>query len=634
MGRKFHRLKEEEDTDSVVVEGVVESAVDDSVERSQSTVYRKQLKRRKKIRRFIVVYSVAILFVTFFLIAVILSSHETNPPQHFDNGAVAADAAECSTIGVNVLRDGGNAVDAAVATALCLGVVHGESSGLGGGGFLLVYNATTRESSVIDFRETAPMAADTYMYTHDSTCTSDDADERRLCSSRLGGLASGVPGELRGLETAWTMFGRSNWTELVLPSVKLARDGFTISKHTADSIMDSSDIARSPLLSLFLNDNGELLREGETMRRPKLAETLMEIALNGSHSFYEGEIADGIIEALNNDESAGLITRADLRNYTPLVRSALVSDFNEFKIISAPAPASGSVLAMILSVLSHYGSDISSEDALTLHRTDESFRFAYAKRTLLADPCCGDNTNTCDNTTQCDSVTQIQTEMINNKNTLKWKNKITDDRTHHNTSYYGAHYDVEETPGTTHFSVVDAEGNAVAMTSTVNLLWGSKVLTKHGIVMNNEMDDFSSPGIVNAFGVSPSPANFIKPFKRPLSSSAPTIALKNGRVHAVAGASGGTKITTSTAQVLLHMLGQNMTAQDAVFHPRIHDQLLPDYTLAEKRVSSAIRKGLEARGHNWKETESIAVTQAILVDDDGVLWPSSDFRKGGKADGY
>eukprot|EP00055_Hartaetosiga_balthica_P011340 m.51176 g.51176 ORF g.51176 m.51176 type:complete len:624 (-) comp7548_c1_seq3:96-1967(-) len=621
---KFHRLENDGGGDDN----------HDAEGRTSSVSVAQASKRKRKIKRFIIVYSIAVILIALVLVAVVTTSKSTVPALHFQHGAVSADALECSTLGANVLKSGGNAVDAAVTTALCLGIVHGESSGIGGGGFMVVHNATTQESEVIDFREMAPATASSSMYRAFPDCLSEDADVRRRCASRLGGLASGVPGELRGLELAWQRHGSLPWADLVMPCVDFARQGFKIGKHTADSIAESADLARNELLALFLKNDGSLLTEGDILKRPLLANTLEKIARNGSRVFYEGEIAQRIVTTLQNDDIPGIITLDDMKGYTPLVRPVLKSFFHDYEIISAPAPASGSVLGMILGILSYYNLNASTaNDPLTWHRIDESFRFAYAKRTELADPCCG-QAGVCDNTTQCDSVLHIQDTMLDPDKTLKWRNKITDDMTHHNTSYYGAHYDVEETPGTTHFSIVDGDGSAVAMTSTVNLLWGSKVMTPDGIIMNNEMDDFATPGVVNAFGVHPSPANFVKPYKRPLSSSAPTIVTKNGVVRAVAGASGGTKITTSTAQVLVHMLAQGMSAQKSVFSPRIHDQLLPDHTLGEKRVPSAVRDGLKQRGHVWVETDSIAVTQAIFVDEEGTRWPASDFRKGGRSDGY
>ncbi|EGD75524.1 gamma-glutamyl transpeptidase [Salpingoeca rosetta] len=584
---------------------------------------------RTTVRRFIIIYGITFICAVLVLVAVIVANSNAHESVGYKHGAVAADVGICSEIGRDILKKGGNAVDAAISTTLCLGVVNGQSSGIGGGGFMLVHNGTTGASHVIDFREMAPAAATSHMYRAFNACLSHDAAEQELCASRVGGLASGVPGELRGLEKAWQLHGRLSWYDLVMPSVELARNGFKVSEHIAASIEQSYDRARPALRRLF-EQNGRLLKEGDTMKRLKLADTLEKVARDGASVFYEGEIAQGIIEALSNDSIPGIMTLDDLRNYTPVVRDALTFNYEGFDLFLAPAPASGSVLGMILNILDNYNLTGTTPNELTWHRIIESFRFAYAQRTKLADPCCGE---TCTNTTLCDRVTSLQQEMLNRSQGVHWHNRITN-VTHHDPKYYGADYDIEPTPGTTHLSVVDSEGNAVGVTSTVNLYWGSKVLTKHGILMNNEMDDFATPGVTNAFGVQPSPANYVGPGKRPLSSSAPCIAVKNGSVRAVAGASGGTKITTATAQVLLNMLNFGMLTRQAVDSPRVHDQLLPDVVAGERAFPNKIRVALEARGHNWVQVDSNAVTQAIYVDTDGIIYPASDKRKGGHAAGY
>eukprot|EP00730_Choanoeca_flexa_P004858 TRINITY_DN11822_c1_g1_i2.p1 TRINITY_DN11822_c1_g1~~TRINITY_DN11822_c1_g1_i2.p1 ORF type:complete len:612 (+),score=106.79 TRINITY_DN11822_c1_g1_i2:1768-3603(+) len=576
---------------------------------------------------------VAVIAIAVIVVVAVQLSHKKDRPSgtiYYQNGAAAADAEVCSQAGVDIMQQGGNAVDAAIAMTLCVGVVHTESSGIGGGGFMILRNASGY-AEVIDFREMAPAAAHERMFEEDTNCTDKNSPFKDFCSSRFGGLASGVPGELRGLELAWRRHGRLPWKQLFQPAIKLAREGFKVSTHSADALKsDLTAIQASPSLRAMLTIQGRLWRAGDTVTLPKLADTLEQVSEEGSAAFYEGAIAQGIVNATM--ATGGNMTLADIAAYQPLVRSVASIPWGNMQMLVAPAPASGHVMGMMFNILRNYPGVEFRRDVLTYHRLVETFKFTYAKRTELADPCC--NTDfACYNKTHCDAVLALDQLMLNLTNGQQWQQLINDTRTYHDPAHYGAHYDVTPTPGTTHLSVIGPDGDAVGVTSTVNLYWGNKVVTPHGIVMNNEMDDFSSPNITNAFGVHPSPANFIRPDKRPLSSSSPTIVVQDGEVRAVAGASGGTRITTATAQALLQALVFDQTALESVSRPRLHHQLLPDHILGEERFNTNLKKGLLKLGHYWKATTNVAVCQMVLKSAAG-LDAGSDPRKGGQAAGF
>lgn len=548
-------------------------------------------------------------------------------------GAVAAEAERCSVVGVNILKQNGNAVDAAIASTLCTGVVNMFSSGIGGGGFMIVrvpHSCSKKErkrglkycstKTTIDFRETAPAAAFPTMFKDDPM------------AARWGGLAVGVPGELKGLEEAHRRWGRLPWHKLVEPSVKLA-EGTWVSQELESRlqrfgviILEDPDWAE-----MFVNpDRGTLVRRGDTIRRTALARTLKAVAANGSDAFYFGPIAESM--AAKAQSRNGVITAEDFAKYEVVVSEAIEGAWQDRRVFTSPTPTSGPVLLSMLQVSSGFKDWIKDglHSGLNVHRLVEMMKFASGQRTRLGDPAFL-------NRTALEAIDVIPTLAEADR----VRTRIDDERTH-DIDYYDPLYDIQTSHGTMHLSTVDDEGMAVALTSTVNLPFGSAVLdTATGVILNDEMDDASTPGIPNAFGLYPSPYNYPEPGKRPLSSTAPTIVEHaDGRFYIAIGGAGGSRIFGSVAQVLFNLdWGLDLSA--AIERPRFHHQLLPIEVSIESTADEKLIDALRRRGHTIEMLDidlAVAEVQAVMAEHRSGKYrrilAASDSRKGGIAAAY
>uniref|UniRef100_H2YEV9 Glutathione hydrolase n=1 Tax=Ciona savignyi TaxID=51511 RepID=H2YEV9_CIOSA len=540
----------------------------------------------------------------------------------YDNAAVASDAGPCSKVGVDILKEGGTAVDSAIAAILCVGLHNSHSCGIGGGFFMTFYNATTGEATFINAREVAPARADKNMFKGNPEL------------SVLGTLAVAVPGEIAGLWEAHQSHGKLPWERLFQPSIDMAENGYFINDALARAIDSSQEYIHNRTFNLWYNDDGSLKKAGDLIRRPLLAQTMRTIAKEGVSAFYNGSLTDKIINDLNEGFGDNIITAEDLWNYKPEVKPAINITLDNLTVFSPGPPGSGAVMSLILNILDGYDfipeSLSKNKRVLTIHRIVEAFRFAYAKRSNLGDPRNNEN------------IMELAKNMTADWYADDLRLKISDEHTWP-VDYYGPDWSVPDDSGTAHLSLVASNGDAVALTSTINLYFGSKVRGRStGILFNNEMDDFSSPNITNAFGkyrVPPSPSNFIYPGNRPLSSMTPTVITENKNgvmsIKMVVGASGGTKITTGTALVAMNSLWFGFDVGTSVEMKRVHDQLMPNVTDCEQGLDESIISGLESKHHATRITSSAgSVVQAIVVLPDGKVGAACDSRKGGYPYGY
>ncbi|KAI5096927.1 gamma-glutamyltranspeptidase 1 isoform X1 [Silurus meridionalis] len=516
----------------------------------------------------------------------------------------------------DVLQQGGSAVDAAVAALLCDSLFNIHNLGIGGGHFIIIYNGSTGKIETINARETAPLKATADMFGKSTQL------------AQQGGLSIAVPGELRGYELAHQRHGRLPWRELFKPSIQLARDGIRVSRALAKAMQKSQEIIQSTaaLCEVFCSFNKTILKENDTIRFPRLADTYEKIAEGGADVFYKGSMADTIVKDIQ--AAGGIITHEDLLNYKPeLNESPMKINIGEYTMHFPDAPSGGPVLALILNIVngykfSHTSVSTVENKALTYHRITEAFRFAFAKRSMLGDPRYVNITSLIHNMTSAYFAENI-------------RRKISDDSTHPE-SYYEPQYFVPEDHGTTHLSVMAEDGSAVAVTSSINQYFGSKVMSPStGIIFNDNMDDFSSQNFPNSFGVPPSPNNFIQPGKRSISSMCPVIICdKNNNVKMVIGASGGTKIPTATALVILNSLFFNYDLKGAVEEVRFHNQLTPNYTEVEKDFEKSLIERLKKRNHVTMLQNSTTAKVQVVMKQDHQICAESDYRKGGRSAGY
>lgn len=538
---------------------------------------------------------------------------------------VASTSRLASEIGAGVMKRGGNAVDAAVAVAFALAVVYPEAGNLGGGGFMLIRFRDGR-TAAIDYREVAPLGA-----TRDIFLDARGELIKGEGSSTVGYRASGVPGTIAGLELALRKYGsgKLTWTQLIEPARRLAAQGFRLSYRIVGTIRDHAEklSAYEDSRRIFLNGGGHF-REDDLLRQPELAATLARLQRNGAREFYHGRTARLIAEDMRRHN--GLITLEDLRGYKAREREPLRSTYRGYEILSMPPPSSGGAVMMeMLNILEGY--DLAAMNPLAsekYHLVIEAMRRAYADRAeYIGDP---------------DFVSVPTAQLIDKAYAARRRASIKLDRASTSAEIRGGRPVENQTGQTTHFSIIDAEGNAVANTYTLNDLYGSGVTVKGtGILLNDEMDDFTArPGTPNLWGVLQGDRNAIAPRKRPLSSMTPTIVLrKDGSVWFVVGARGGPRIINAVLQIVVNVIDHGMNIQQAIDAPRIHHQWFPDAVRFEPYgLSADTARALESRGHKLEEAtnpRNLASAEGVMVEEGtGIRLGASDPRNDGAPAGY
>jgi len=534
-------------------------------------------------------------------------------PVHARHGMVVTAEPHATDAGLSVLESGGNAVDAAVAVGFALAVTHPSAGNLGGGGFMLIRFADGR-STFIDFRERAPEHASRNMYL--------DASGKPTQDSVVGYRAAGVPGSVAGFEYASHKYGRKSWAGVVTPAIDLAEKGFPVSYGSAKSLEHATKLlARFPESKrIFLRD-GKPYEAGDLFVQPDLARTLERIRREGAKDFYQGETARLLVADMASH--GGLITAADLKDYAVAERQPLTGTYRGFQIISAPPPSSGGIgILQMLGVLEGSGYEKSGAgSAAELHFLAETMRRYFADRAaFLGDP---------------DFVANPLNKLLDKTYITRLRQSIDPEHATPSAQIHAGKPPGSESTQTTHFSIVDAGGNAVAVTYTLNGLYGDGVTVPGlGFLLNNEMDDFAAkPGEPNIYGLVQGEANAIQPRKRPLSSMTPTILARNGKLDLVLGTPGGPTIINTVLQVLVNVVDFGMNVQDAVDFPRIHHQWLPDQLIMERGFSPDTIALLEARGHKIRIVNSIGEVAAI-ESHDGWLEGAADPRTEGAAKGY
>ncbi len=567
-----------------------------------------------------------ILITIAFLLAFIPTQSKTfaawREPVRGKHAMVASQHELASRVGIETIKKGGNAIDAAIAVAFALAVVYPEAGNLGGGGFMLIRFRDGRTTS-IDYREMAPGLASRNVYLNEN-----GALIKGEGSSTVGYRASGVPGTLAGLEMAFNKYGskKISWAQLIEPARKFAENGYVLSNRLANLLKNTGNLAKyEDSKKIFLN-GGNFYAEGDNFKQPELAQTLARIEKFGAKDFYEGQTAKLI--AADMKAHSGLITLEDLKNYRSQERVPIHGTYHGYEIISMPPPSSGGiVLLQTLNILENYDlRAMGYNSSEKYHVLTEAMRRSFADRAeFMGDP----------------DFTDVPTTKLIDKNYAKLRSKTIDSDKASKSAKIG-HGEIigKESMDTTHFTVVDADGNVVTNTYTINDLYGSAVTAKGtGILLNDEMDDFAAqPGKPNMFGLIQGEKNSVQPKKRPLSSMTPTIVLhKDGSLWFALGARGGPRIITAVLQTIINMIDHDMNIQQAIDAPRIHHQWFPDEILYEPYGMSAdTLKVLQKFGHNFADKPgNVAQVTAIAVEEKtGVRLGAVDSRGDGEAIGF
>jgi gamma-glutamyltranspeptidase/glutathione hydrolase len=535
---------------------------------------------------------------------------------------VVAQERNAARIGVEILDRGGNAVDAAVAVGFALAVTYPRAGNIGGGGFMVIHLAKDNINTSIDYRETAPAAATPTMFL-DAQGNPDPA------KSRDSGLSVGVPGTVAGLALAHRKYGsgKLSLADLLAPAIRLAEQGFRVQDDLADSMPRAAKrLARWPSTAgVLLKNGGQPLEAGDRLIQADLADTLKAIANNGPDGFYQGTVANEIAEAVR--KAGGIMTADDLKNYRAIERPVVRGTYRGYDIVSMPPPSSGGVaLIEMINILEGYDlARLPREQAL--HNEIEAMKRAYADRAVyMGDP---------------DSVKMPIAGLLSKKYAASLRATITGKATPATAIHAGKPADTEGR-NTTHFSIIDRDGNAVSNTYTLNFSYGLGLIADGtGVLLNNELDDFTAKaGASNAYGLVGFAANLPGPNKRPLSSMTPTIVLKDGKPFLITGSPGGSRIITAVLQIITNVIDFHMPIEDAVTAPRLHNQWQPDETDVEPGFAPAVLEALKARGHNIVPTaphtsaNSIEVTPKTQFNPQGYVGAADTRTRGALAAGY
>ncbi len=525
-------------------------------------------------------------------------------------GMVAVQNAIAAEVGAAVLAEGGNAVDAAVAVGLALAVTLPRAGNIGGGGFMLIYDAKTKETIALDYRERAPAGASRDMFITES----GEADDR---AARYSYRSVGVPGTVAGLYKALREYGTLSWEEAIAPAIELARDGIRVSNDLATNLASEREWLGShpETRRVFYKPDGSTYAPGEILRQPDLAWSLQQLSDEGPDALYRGEVGKRIVADMR--ANGGLINEQDLADYEVAVRTPVRGDYRGYEIVSMPPPSSGGVLIVqMLNVLEQFDMrGFGFGSAKTIHVMTEAMRTAYADRSEhLGDP-----------DFYAEEFEWLMSKAyarnIADQIDVREARKSSDVAPGVNQSY--------ESPDTTHYAVVDAAGNAVVNTYTLNFSYGSGITARGtGILLNNEMDDFSAkPGSPNGYGLIGAEANEIQPGKRPLSSMTPTLVFKDGRPVLLTGSPGGSKIISTVLQVIVNVIDHEMPVLDAVAAPRFHHQWLPDRLELEPGFSPDTIDLLKAMGHNVRERGLTQGSAQTISIDGGLFRGAADPRR-------
>lgn len=533
------------------------------------------------------------------------------------NGMVVTESKYATQAGLQVLKEGGNAVDAAVTIGFTLAVTFPRAGNLGGGGFMLIYLADSDEVLSIDYREKAPRGASRGMFLDEE----GNPDNEK---SRHSILSVGVPGTVAGLILALENYGTISLERALQPAIELAQKGFPVDQELSDSLnqVKSRMKASTASMDIFFKQGGKPYSEGELLTQKDLAWSLKQIVKNGSEAFYTGDIAKKIDSFM--EQNGGLITNHDLKNYKALIRKPVEGEYRGYKIYSMPPPSSGGVVLIeMLNILELFPlSSLGHNTAKTIHIFAETMKYAYADRSkYLGDP---------------DFSPVPVTWLTSKKYAQSIKEQIDTEKSTPSHKISPGNPNLQEGNNTTHFSVMDRYGNAVSNTYTLNFSYGSKITVPGtGILLNNEMDDFSAkPGTPNAYGLVGGRLHAIAPEKRMLSSMSPTIVMKDGKPFLITGSPGGSRIITTVLQIIANVIDFNMNISEATNAVRVHHQWLPDKLMVERGLNEDTIKILKEMGYKVETGATIGVAESIIKKGDYMYGASDPRRPGGSTAGY